>query len=160
VLVKLILSTADLSRHWPGAAAWRLPWSPVRLPPRPVVLVLRNHPAALAYYHVDHRTETTSGSSEPELRKLMLACVAGSDTAIRSTPNPGEPPIASYFKDGWLGGRTSLMQRICSGDSHFHLYHRHRTIMHNRSHRGLWTPNTGSLITSAGRELGAGFHLT
>jgi len=73
--------------------------------------------------------ETTSGSSEPELRKLMLACVAGSDTATEALLTRVSRLLRSYFK-GRLArvGRTSadaedlVQETLISIYTHRHTY--------------------------------------
>jgi RNA polymerase sigma-70 factor (ECF subfamily) len=73
--------------------------------------------------------ETTSGSSEPELRKWMLACVAGSDTATEALLTRVSRLLRSYFK-GRLAriGRTTadaedlVQETLISIYTHRHTY--------------------------------------
>ena len=73
--------------------------------------------------------ETTNGSSEPELRKLMLACVAGSDAATETLLTRLSNLLRSYFK-GRLSrlGRTSadaedlVQETLISIYTHRHTY--------------------------------------
>ena len=73
--------------------------------------------------------ETTTGSPEPELRKLMLASVAGSDTATELLLTRLSNLLRSYFK-GRLSrlGRTSadaedlVQETLISIYTHRHTY--------------------------------------
>jgi RNA polymerase sigma-70 factor (ECF subfamily) len=75
--------------------------------------------------------ETTTDSAEPELRKLMLACVAGSDTATEVLLTRLSRLLRSYFK-GRLSrlGRTSadaedlVQETLISIYTHRHTYDR------------------------------------
>ena len=72
---------------------------------------------------------TTSGSSEPELRKLMFACVAGSDVATEALLTRVSRLLRSYFKGRLASvGRSSadtedlVQEALLSIFTHRHTY--------------------------------------